>query len=470
MSGGSSLGVDASKHLAATLPPADTHPRRGGHVVVKDLAGQFKVFHLQIQAESFKIGKYAPISKDALLASPFGGVLRRTEDGQWERRRRQSADEKLEVVDTEVVIDRDNQHFAQNNTAQALSAADVEELKKTCTGNEVIEKLVSSSATFDAKTQFSQQKYLAKKRLKHVQEVSVLPPRLQHICDCYWQTGIQKKCSIRFDYLSSLLSSADVQCGSRVMLLDCTPGIVTGAIAQRLRGTGRIYRVLAGDGDRGGSCAADKAVGELDLCETTRSVIRPMPLTLLSLRSLTHDWLQVRASAPALSPEDLERINAGKDEATLAAEAQTRADKANRIHKAQEARKHDFADIQAHGVSSLIVVAGENEDFLAEETIRCGLEGWLIPGGRVAVYGQHLQPLAALQGIWRKSGDFVDVKLVQLWTREYQVLPQRTHPIMDAEAMLQDGFLLVASLVRNALSKNVTGEEPPEKRARITDS
>jgi len=464
-------GMDAFGEEAPTLKALSakrcTHPRPGGHVVVKDIAGQFKVFHLHTQSKDFRIGKYAPIPKVALLSCPFGGVIRHTEDGAWERRRRQSADEKLEVVDAEIVIDKNNQHFAQDNSAQSLSAAEVEELKKTCTGDEVIEKLVSSSSTFDAKTKFSQQKYLAKKRLKHVQEVSVMPPQLQHLCDCYWQSGPRSKCSIRFDYLSSLLSCADIRSGGRVLVLDCTAGIVVGALAQRLGGTGRVYRVLAGNGERGGASASDRAVAELDLGDEVRSVIRSMPLNVLSHHDPTsHEWFQERVWNEK-SPEELARINAGKDEATLAAEAQTRADKAEKFRQSLELRRRDFADLQARRADSLVVVAGEDDDGLAEETLRCGLDRFLAPGGRVVVYGQHLQPLASLQGSWRKEGGFVDVKLIQLFTRQYQVLPQRTHPVMDAEAMLQDGFLLFASTVcAGDKSAVVDDEGPPGKKAR----
>merc|ERR1712060_328345 len=81
--------------------------------------------------------------------------------------------------------------------------------------------------------------------------------------------------------------------------------------------------------------------------------------------------------------------------------------------------------------------AKEDEIDLATEALEAGLK-LLRPGGRLVMYGQHLQPMAAKQGAMRADGGFVEVRLHQLFTREYQVLPQRTHPIMTADAQIYE--------------------------------
>mmetsp|Transcript_143637 Transcript_143637/g.459580 ORF Transcript_143637/g.459580 Transcript_143637/m.459580 type:complete len:204 (+) Transcript_143637:46-657(+) len=129
-------------------------------------------------------------------------------------------------------------------------------------------------------------------------------------------------------------------------------------------------------------------------------------------------------------------------------------------------RSADLRGLQARPVDSLIIVAGDEESDLASEALEVGLSH-LAPGGRLVVFGQHLQPLAARQGVFRTSGAFVDVKLNQLFTREYQVLPQRTHPIMTAEAMLCEGFLLTATKVTNeerASGGDAAVDEAPRKK------
>merc|ERR1712061_162724 len=97
-------------------------------------------------------------------------------------------------------------------------------------------------------------------------------------------------------------------------------------------------------------------------------------------------------------------------------------------------------------MGGVIIVAGDEDTALAADALALGLAR-LGPSGRLVMFGQHMQPLAARQGAMRADSGFVDVRLTQLFTREYQVLPQRTHPIMSAEAMLSDGFLLAATKV-----------------------
>eukprot|EP00435_Cladocopium_sp_Y103_P008564 s1169_g2.t1 len=99
-------------------------------------------------------------------------------------------------------------------------------------------------------------------------------------------------------------------------------------------------------------------------------------------------------------------------------------------------RREDFKSLEAKAVDGLIVVA-EDAD-VCSEVLELGLPR-LNFGGRVCV------PLAALQGAWRASGNFVDVRLTQLFTREFQALPLRTHPFMVADANLCEGFILCGS-------------------------
>jgi len=131
-----------------------------------------------------------------------------------------------------------------------------------------------------------------------------------------------------------------------------------------------------------------------------------------------------------------------------------------------------MTDLEAGPVDSLIVVAGDEEADLVAEVLEVALPR-LSSGGRLVVYGQHLQPLAARQGALRASGNFVDVRLHQLFTREYQVLPQRTHPIMTADAMLCEGFILSATKIIDEDGANGAGQveaeaEPSKKRRRRT--
>jgi len=425
---------------AASAPRRPASLSRGAHVILRDCEGSQKVIFLTEKCKDVRMGKYSPIPVEALLASPYGATLRRNEAGEWQRHK------PAPVVEASVVeeVTENNSELAQDNSAQALTPAEVSELKSRCGGEGVVEALASNSSTFASKTKFAQEKYLKKKQQKHVQQVKLLRPTVMDLCETYLKQSRAKVCGMRFDYLSSIVSQADVRSGGRYLVLDCASGLVVGAIAQRLSGHGRVFRVY-----RGG--CSDKGVNELDLGDR-RCTVKPIPLdVLLSEDPSSQEWLRM--------PPEQQEPSSGMD----AQGEEERARQAARRARVQN-RRDDVQDLMSTtvAVDAVVVVAGEDDADLATEVIDFGLSR-LVSGGRLVVYGLNLQPLAARQGVLRNSGNYIDVRLHQLMTREYQVLPQRTHPIMTADALVTEGFILSATRVVDECSAEAAGE----KRQRV---
>ena len=61
-------------------------------------------------------------------------------------------------------------------------------------------------------------------------------------------------------------------------------------------------------------------------------------------------------------------------------------------------------------------------------------------GASVVFYSSHLHPLAQLREHVTACHEGVFTRLEELWTREYQVLPLRTHPHMSMHGA--SGYLL----------------------------
>lgn len=412
---------------------AESVVRRGTHLILRDSEGTQKVFSLGQSTKDLRMGRYPAIPVEAVLGMPYGVTLRRSEGGQWIRQPRCPQESGAAALpsgegaaDAEEVYES-NRHLAQDNSAQALSPAEVSELKGRCSGEEVVEALASNSATFATKTKFAQEKYLKKKQQKHVQQVTLLRPSVMELCETYMKQSRNKICGLRFDYLSSILCQADVRPGGRYLVLDSACSLIVGAMAQQMAGLGEVHRVY-----RGGY--PEKSLQELDL-GPWRATVWPLPVEVLqSSDPWSHEWLRQPADG----------IGADGD-AVVAASEEERARIASRQERARTRRQH-MTDLEARPVDALIVVAGDEDADLVVEVLELGLPR-LASGGRLVVYGQHLQPLAARQGALRASGDFVDVRLHQLFTREYQVLPMRTHPIMTADAMLCEGFILSATKI-----------------------
>ena len=64
---------------------------------------------------------------------------------------------------------------------------------------------------------------------------------------------------------------------------------------------------------------------------------------------------------------------------------------------------------------------------------------FLQPSASIAVFSTVLQPLTELEAVL-SFNRAVNVKIEELWTREYQVLPLRTHPTMSTDG--RSGFIL----------------------------
>jgi len=397
--------------------------QRGSHVVLRDTQGERRVFHLGSSDRALKMGKYPPIPIEAVLAVPHGATLWRV-DNAWVRHHRLGMDagtcEAAEVSET-------NQHLAQDGSAQALTPDEVRDLKQKHSGEQVVEAIASNSSTFESKTKFAQEKYLKKKNVKHLQQITVLRPTVMELCETYMQQSRLKMCGLRFDYLSSILCQADLQSHGRYFVVDCACGLVVAAMAQQLCGLGHIFRGYS----RG---CPDKGLAELDIGDARRAV-HSLPLEALrSSDPWSHEWFQPSresaASQVAEAPEEKRALIESK------------------AMRAQH-RRESLQELLAQPVDAVVVVTGEEDVELTAEAVEVGL-AHLGPGGRLVMYGQLLQPLAARQGELRANDGFIDVRLIQLLTREYQVLPMRTHPHMSAEAQLTDGFLLSATKVVDA--------------------
>ncbi|KAK1662843.1 hypothetical protein QYE76_051002 [Lolium multiflorum] len=145
---------------------------------------------------------------------------------------------------------RDNRSLIDNNTAQALSGNDIETMKRNgVSGNTIVEALIANSSTFGKKTLQSQEKYKLKKQKKHAPKLLLRRPSTRSICETNSKKDADKIGPPRFmrlDVLSLLLSMANVGAYSDVLVVDMVGGLVVGAVAERLGGTGYVCSTYFG--------------------------------------------------------------------------------------------------------------------------------------------------------------------------------------------------------------------------------
>ncbi|CAK8536093.1 unnamed protein product [Lathyrus sativus] len=142
---------------------------------------------------------------------------------------------------------KDNRSLIDNNTAQSLTGEDIEDMRRQgAKGNEIVDALIANSASFDKKTSFSQEKYRRKKQKKYAPRVLIKRPVARSICEAYFKKNPLKIGFLRVDTLSLLLSMANVSSNSDILVVDMVGGILTGAVAERLGGTGFVCNSYLG--------------------------------------------------------------------------------------------------------------------------------------------------------------------------------------------------------------------------------
>ena len=110
------------------------------------------------------------------------------------------------------------------------------------------EALVENSATFDARTEFSQEKYKRKKHKKHCTALVLCRPCAQTICEAYFQKSLARICGLRVDSLGMLLCSANVGAHSKVLVLEESSGLILASVLERLGGHGEACALSLSSG------------------------------------------------------------------------------------------------------------------------------------------------------------------------------------------------------------------------------
>lgn len=142
------------------------------------------------------------------------------------------------------VVKGDNSGYVDTNTAQKLSTADIAKLReKGLSGAEIIKSLMANSDTFGIKSDFAQAKYIKRKEKKYRKLFQLLPCNPQTICETATYKNRDKVMNLRYDMLAQILSHSGVHSGAHCLIFESMGGLITGAVAYRMQGAGRILTV-----------------------------------------------------------------------------------------------------------------------------------------------------------------------------------------------------------------------------------
>jgi len=136
------------------------------------------------RVKSKKIGKdQFPLAK--LVNENYGNRWRKSRD--WEKV--DDSENDTDFEHDESLDNRDLKFFfcSPSSESQRVGKDEIVRMKKEEGGEKLIDELVKNSTTFSSKTRFAQEKYIKKKRKKHLPELTVRRCSILEICNFYFQ-------------------------------------------------------------------------------------------------------------------------------------------------------------------------------------------------------------------------------------------------------------------------------------------
>lgn len=486
---------------AARAPPPNSRVTWEGCSVLLDINdGDRLVFARLSPNATVKIGdKKCPLTP--LIGCPFGSLFR-VETGPKGPQLAPCAPSSSPAADATSMQERDdwqskdetkdNRVLLDNNTAQSLSSEDIDAMRREgVNGDEIIEALIANSSTFGKKTAFSQEKYKLKKQKKYAPKIILRRPFTRSICEAYFKKYPTRIGFLRVDTLSLLLSMANVSAYSDVLVVDMVGGILTGAIAERMGGTGTVCSTYFGATSypldivrifnfTNEVCSRIVQAPFSDFCFTQNNDNEGCKLNdsfqSSKIQSNTENASLLIESVPSSGSELVlgEEAYQEADSSSCKQSVSTRdtsisgngvpgsvcthscsSSNTDTIHEStastvyrsvsagRQASPEAIKSWKEKGFTSLIVAAPEME----VGSIVQKLLPLLSYSAPFAVYHQYLQPLAACMHKLQASKLAISLQISEPWLREYQVLPSRTHPNMQMSGF--GGYILSGIRIHN---------------------
>ncbi|MCL7027435.1 hypothetical protein MKW94_006983 [Papaver nudicaule] len=423
--------------------------------------GDRLVFARLSAGATLKIGD-KKCSLQPLIGCPFGSMFQVEAGQKGPHLCRIAADagdqtaqlqEKEEIQQNEL---KDNRALVDDNTAQTLSFEDINAMKREgAAGRQIVDALIANSSTYMTKTAFSQEKYKLKKQKKYAPKVLLRRPFARSISEAYFKKYPARVGFLRMDVLSLLLSMANVSANSAVLVVDMVGGILTGAVAERLGGTGHVCNTYFGvtpypmeivrifnfnneicrrivrfpfsdlslpEVNDSGHSEIDKNAMSIDeaALSTTHAASSEQIIQLAELPDLRSNPVNNEESAPSTGENSASSVvNACKSQ-----------------QPGKKATKEAITSWKENGFSSLIVAAPDLDPW----TVIQELLPHLSYSAPFAIYHQYLQPLASCMHNLQTARMAIGLQISEPWLREYQVLPSRTHPCMQMSGF--GGYIL----------------------------
>ncbi|XP_030052166.1 tRNA (adenine(58)-N(1))-methyltransferase non-catalytic subunit TRM6 isoform X2 [Microcaecilia unicolor] len=365
---------------------------------------------------------------------------------------------KLEETNTETKeAGADNRNIVDDGKSQKLTRDDIEALKeKGIKGQEIVQQLIENSTTFRDKTEFAQEKYIRKKKKKYEAVVTILKPCARILAKMYYGREPGKICQLRYDTLAQMLTLGNIHAGSKVIVMETCAGLVLGAVMERMGGYGVVIQMYPGGGPVraatdcfGFPKSFSDTLHEFPLSKVNSllsgkyspeiSSIGPndkLPLEETSNGCLGGQQVAEKEFSSEMVPESNEsEAQEAMQLSTGELENQDNQDQRNaKEKKDNEEKKRRQDEKRKKEMQAAVLLRKKNADGLIIASrfhpapLLLSLLEFVAPSRPFVIYCQYKEPLLDCYTKLREVGGAVSLRLSETWLRNYQVLPDRSHP------------------------------------------
>ncbi|XP_057678969.1 tRNA (adenine(58)-N(1))-methyltransferase non-catalytic subunit TRM6 [Corythoichthys intestinalis] len=367
----------------------------------------------------------------------------------------------------------DNRNIVDDGKSQKLTRDDIETLKEQgLKGQEIIQQLIDNSSTFRDKTEYAQDKYIKKKKKKYENTVTILKPTCRILALMYHGREPGKICHLRYDTLAQMLTLANIHAGSKVLVFEMCAGLVLGAVMERMGGYGSVIQMYpggaplrAGVENFGFPAHFHDTLHNFPICHVNALLAGTLDT---STKEPSAEATQIKTEQHNTSEDgDNMETNASGEQRTDSERERDREAKAEIKRMKQEERRKKLeaaaALLEGRNADGLVIASR----FHPCPVLMCLLK-FLSPSRPFVVYSQYKESLVECFTKLKEQGVAVNLRLSDTWLRHYQVLPNRTHPMLLMSG--GGGYILSGITVATEQTDQTKPEEPAAKKQKLTES
>lgn len=303
----------------------------------------------------------------------------------------------------------DNKLITDDSSSQLLSTDEIIALKESGeTGQNIVERLLKNSKTFQLKTEYAQEKYLKKKARKYCDYLTIFKPTIRLITDVLYRQTIPKTITLRFDTLAQILCRINLDPGGKYLIYENgSQGLLQAAFLNQLHDNGSLVHIFSSTSEQN----ALKAVKAMNFSESKMKQMITVNLDEIINTKSDYDTSETKVEEDLSNCSDVQKRKSD--------ETYTQLKKKHRSMTSTDGLNF----IKSNKFDGLIVVCREEPTELVKILLP-----YLSLSRPFVVYSAYREVLVNMYAEFKTRRDLVFLRLTDNFMRYHQVLPNRTHP------------------------------------------